>query len=212
MTVAPDPLWQNLLVIALAYVIGSIPFAVIVSRAMGLDDPRSYGSKNPGATNVLRTGNKPAAVLTLLGDALKGCVAIWLAQGLSGAGLSPAVLGAVMVAVFLGHLYPVFLKFQGGKGVATALGVYIALQPWLGVAALATWLIIAVFFRYSSLASLTTALFAPLYYLFGSDVLWRAHAAVTLALFVICGFLYWRHRANISRLLRGQESRIGSKK
>ncbi|RYF54174.1 MAG: glycerol-3-phosphate 1-O-acyltransferase PlsY [Comamonadaceae bacterium] len=207
-----DPLWLGLLSIALAYLIGSIPFAVVVSRAMGLADPRSYGSGNPGATNVLRTGNKKAAILTLLGDALKGCVAIWLAHGISQHGVSPAVLGAVAVAVFLGHLYPVFLKFQGGKGVATALGVLLALQPWLGLATMATWLIIAVFFRYSSLASLVAAVFAPLYYLFGSGVLWYAHPSITAAIVVISAFLIWRHRANVTRLMQGKESKIGRSK
>jgi len=207
-----DPLWLGLLSIALAYLIGSIPFAVVVSRAMGLADPRSYGSGNPGATNVLRTGNKKAAILTLLGDALKGCVAIWLAQGISQHGVSPAVLGAAAVAVFLGHLYPVFLKFQGGKGVATALGVLLALQPWLGLATMATWLIIAVFFRYSSLASLVAAVFAPLYFLFGSGVLWYAHPSITAAIVVISAFLIWRHRANVTRLMQGKESKIGRSK
>jgi len=204
-----DPLWLGLLSIALAYLIGSIPFAVVVSRAMGLADPRSYGSGNPGATNVLRTGNKKAAILTLLGDALKGCVAIWLAHGLSQYGVPPAILGAVAVAVFLGHLYPLFLKFQGGKGVATALGVLLALQPWLGLATMATWLIIAVFFRYSSLASLVAAVFAPLYYLFGSGVLWYAHPSITAAIVIISAFLFWRHRANVTRLMQGKESKIG---
>ncbi len=204
-----DPLWLGLLCIALAYLIGSISFAVVVSRALGLADPRSYGSKNPGATNVLRTGNKKAAILTLLGDALKGCAAIWLAQALSPYGMSPAVLGAVAVAVFLGHLYPIFLRFKGGKGVATAIGVLIALQPWLGLATIATWLIMAVFFRYSSLAALVAALFAPLYYLFGSGVVWRAYPEVTVAICVIVGFLFWRHRANIARLMQGKEPKIG---
>lgn len=207
-----DPIWLGLLSIVLAYVIGSIPFAVVVSRAMGLADPRSYGSGNPGATNVLRTGNKTAALFTLLGDALKGCAAIWLAHGLSRYGLDPSLLGGVAVAVFLGHLYPLFLKFQGGKGVATALGVLLALQPWLGVATMATWLIVAVFFRYSSLASLVAAVFAPLYYLFGSGVLWRAHPAITAAIVVIGAILLWRHRANIARLMQGQESKIGGSK
>lgn len=212
MNIESDPLWLGLVSIILAYLIGSIPFAVVVSRAMGLADPRSFGSGNPGATNVLRTGNKKAAILTLLGDALKGCVAIWLAQALSRHGLPPATLAAVAVAAFLGHLYPIFLKFQGGKGVATFLGVMLALQPWLGVATLATWLIIAVFFRYSSLASLVAALFAPLYYLFGADVLWRVYPPIVAAMVIIGVFLYWRHRANITRLMQGKESKIGSKK
>lgn len=211
MNIESDPLWLGLVSIILAYLIGSIPFAVVVSRAMGLADPRSFGSGNPGATNVLRTGNKKAAILTLLGDALKGCVAIWLAHALSRHGLPPATLAAVAVAAFLGHLYPIFLNFQGGKGVATFLGVMLALQPWLGVATLATWLIIALFFRYSSLASLVAALFAPLYYLFGAGVLWRTHPPVVFAMIIIGVFLFWRHRANITRLMQGKESKIGSK-
>lgn len=204
-----DPLWLGLLCIVVAYLIGSIPFAVVVSRALGLQDPRSYGSGNPGATNVLRTGNKTAAILTLLGDALKGCIAIWLAQAVSPHGISPAVLGAVAVAVFLGHLYPVFLRFKGGKGVATSIGVLIALQPWLGLATIVTWLIMAFFFRYSSLAALVAGVFAPLYYLFGSGVMWRAYTEITVAICVIVGFLFWRHRANIARLMQGKEPKLG---
>ena len=211
MATETDPIWLALLSVGLAYLIGSIPFAVVVSRLMGLKDPRSYGSGNPGATNVLRTGNKTAAILTLLGDLLKGCAAIWLAYALSRHALAPATLGAVAVAVFIGHLYPVFLGFKGGKGVATAAGVLLALQPWLGVATLATWLIVAFFFRMSSLASLVAALFAPLYYVFGADVLWRVEPPVLAAVIIIGAFLFWRHRANISRLIQGKESRIGSK-
>lgn len=203
-----DPLWLGLLCIALAYLIGSIPFAMVVSRALGLADPRLYGSGNPGATNVLRTGNKTAAILTLLGDVLKGCAAIWLAREVSPYGVSPAVLGAVAVAVFLGHIFPIFLKFKGGKGVATAVGVLIALQPLLGLATVATWLIMAVFFRYSSLAALVAAVFAPLYYMFGSGVMWRAYPEITIAICVIVGFLFWRHRANIARLMQGKEPKL----
>lgn len=203
-----DPLWLGLLCIALAYLVGSIPFAMVVSRALGLADPRLYGSGNPGATNVLRTGNKTAAILTLLGDVLKGCAAIWLAREVSPYGVSPAVLGAVAVAVFLGHIFPIFLKFKGGKGVATAVGVLIALQPLLGLATIATWLIMAVFFRYSSLAALVAAVFAPLYYMFGSGVMWRAYHEITIAICVIVGFLFWRHRANIARLMQGKEPKL----
>ena len=165
--------------ILLAYLIGSVPFAVVVSKLMGLQDPRSYGSKNPGATNVLRTGNKTAAALTLLGDAAKGWFAVWLAEKLA-PGIAPWPLAAVVVAAFLGHLYPIFLGFKGGKGVATALGVLVAIQPWLAVATAATWLIIAIFFRYSSLASLVAAFFAPVYYVFGSGMAWYAQPALSL--------------------------------
>jgi len=197
--------------VALAYLIGSIPFAVVVSKLMGLQDPRSYGSKNPGATNVLRTGNKAAAALTLLGDAAKGWFALWLAQYLA-PGLSWNAYALVALAVFLGHLYPVFLGFKGGKGVATALGILVAVHPWLAVATAATWLIIAVFSRYSSLAALVAAFFAPVYYLFGSGVAWYAQAPVGVALAAITVLLFYRHRANIARLLAGTESRIGAKK
>lgn len=199
--------------LALAYLIGSLPFAVIVSRVMGLADPRSYGSQNPGATNVLRTGNKLAAALTLLGDAAKGWFAVWLAGWLIERFHLPSVLlGASAVAVFLGHLFPVFLKFKGGKGVATALGVILALQPWLGVATAATWLIVARATRYSSLAALTAAVFTPLYYIFGGGIAWRFDGATCAALVVIALLLCLRHRANIERLLQGKESRIGAKR
>ncbi|WP_313460122.1 glycerol-3-phosphate 1-O-acyltransferase PlsY [Achromobacter sp.] len=192
--------------ILLAYLIGSVPFAVVVSKLMGLQDPRSYGSKNPGATNVLRTGNKTAAALTLLGDAAKGWFAIWLAEKLA-PGIAPAGLAA-----FVGHLYPIFLGFKGGKGVATALGVLVAIQPWLALATAATWLIIAVFFRYSSLASLVAAFFAPVYYVFGSGLAWHAQPAMGVALAVIGVLLFYRHRANITRLIQGTESKIGGGK
>ncbi|MDM9557479.1 glycerol-3-phosphate 1-O-acyltransferase PlsY [Bordetella petrii] len=207
---APSLLFTAALV-ALAYLIGSIPFAVVVSKLMGLQDPRSYGSKNPGATNVLRTGNKAAAALTLLGDAAKGWFALWLAQALA-PGLSWTGFALVALAVFLGHLYPVFLGFKGGKGVATALGILLAVNPWLALATVATWVIIAVFSRYSSLAALVAAFFAPVYYLFGSGVAWYAQAPVGVALAAITVLLFYRHRANIARLLAGTESRIGSKK
>lgn len=197
--------------IALAYLIGSIPFAVVTSKLMGLQDPRSYGSKNPGATNVLRSGNKAAAALTLLGDAAKGWFALWLAKTLA-PGLPWNLYALVAIAVFLGHLYPVFLKFKGGKGVATALGILLAIHPVLAFATAATWIIIAVFSRYSSLAALVAAFFAPVYYLFGSGVAWYAQGPVGIALVIISLLLFYRHRANIGRLLAGKESRIGSKK
>lgn len=194
-----------------AYLLGSISFAVVVSKLMRLQDPRTYGSGNPGATNVLRTGNKAAAVLTLLGDAFKGWLAVWLAMR-APAPLVGTLVPLVMVAVFLGHLYPIFLRFKGGKGVATALGILLAVQPWLGLAVLATWLIVAVFFRYSSLAAVVAALFAPLYYLFGGNVLWPLDARIGVALGALALLLLYKHRANIERLLAGKEPRIGDGK
>lgn len=197
----------SLLFGVIAYLIGSVSFAVVVSLAFGLSDPRTYGSKNPGATNVLRSGSKPAAVLTLLGDALKGWVAVVLAQIYAvryGVGEGGIALAAI--ASFLGHLYPVFFRFQGGKGVATALGILVAIDVWLGLATLATWLIIAFFFRYSSLAALVSAVFAPFYYamFWGLDVIALAIGAMSL-------MLVWRHRGNVEKLLAGTESRLGAK-
>ena len=196
-----------------AYLIGSLSFAVIVSRLMGLSDPRSYGSKNPGATNVLRSGNKAAAVITLLLDALKGWLPVVLVQQFGAAyGLGDATLALVGLAAFLGHLYPVFFRFQGGKGVATAAGVLLAFEPWLGGATLLTWVLIAVFFRYSSLASMGAAVFAPAFYLMGNGVAWYMAQPVLLAIAVMGVLLLWRHRENINRLLAGKESKLGAKK
>ncbi|KAA0182279.1 glycerol-3-phosphate 1-O-acyltransferase PlsY [Cupriavidus cauae] len=198
----------NPLFALLAYLIGSISFAVVVSKTMGLPDPHSYGSGNPGATNVLRTGNKKAALLTLLGDGLKGWLAVWLAQRFGpDYGVDQTGIALVAVAVFLGHLFPVFHRFAGGKGVATAAGILFAIHPWLGLGTLATWLIIAAFFRYSSLAALVSAVFAPFFYvlMFGTDV-------VAAAILAISALLILRHRQNIAKLLAGQESRIGEKK
>lgn len=198
----------NLFVAVLAYLIGSVSFAVIVSAFMGLDDPRSYGSGNPGATNVLRSGNKKAAILTLIGDAFKGWLAVWLVAHFGPRyGLGDAAVALAAIAVFIGHLYPVFFRFKGGKGVATAAGVLLAVNPILGVATLATWLIVAFFTRYSSLAALAAAVFAPLYYvfMFGPRV-------IALAILAMSVLLFWRHRANISKLIAGKESRIGEKK
>ena len=195
------------LAVLAAYAIGSLSFAVIVSRLMGLHDPRSYGSGNPGATNVLRSGNKVAAVLTLLLDALKGFVPVWCAAQFGAAyGLLDGTMAMVGLAAFLGHLWPVFFKFEGGKGVATAAGVLFGFNPLLGLATLATWLIVAFFFRYSSLASLVSALFAPFYQVLiwgGGAVAW---AAVAMSLLLV-----WRHSANIQKLLKGTESRLGQK-
>ncbi len=196
-----------------AYLLGSLSFAVVVSRLMGLNDPRTYGSKNPGATNVLRSGNKKAAVATLLLDAVKGWLPVWavLTWGES-YGLGDGTVALVGLAAFVGHLWPVFFRFQGGKGVATAAGVIIAYNPWLGLASLGTWLIVAYFFRYSSLAAIVTAVFAPAFYLFGDGIAWRAPGVVALSLAVMALLLVWRHAENINRLLAGTESRIGAKK
>jgi glycerol-3-phosphate acyltransferase PlsY len=195
-----------------AYLLGSLSFAVIVSYAMGLNDPRSYGSKNPGATNVLRSGNKTAAVLTLLLDAFKGWLPVAVVQTWGAAyGLEAGTVALVGLAAFLGHLYPVFFRFVGGKGVATALGVVLAVNPVLGAATGVTWLLIAFFFRYSSLAALISAVFVPVYYLMGDGVAWRADNRVALALVVISALLIWRHAENLSRLVKGTESKIGKK-
>jgi glycerol-3-phosphate acyltransferase PlsY len=191
-----------------AYLIGSISFAVVASKLFGLADPRTYGSKNPGATNVLRSGNKKAAIATLIGDCAKGWLAVWLAQVFGPRyGLDDGGIALVALAVFVGHLWPVFFRFVGGKGVATALGVLLGLNPWLGLATLASWLIVAYAFRYSSLAALVAAVFAPFYYalLFGPDV-------ILLSIVAMSALLVYRHAKNIGNLLAGKESRIGSKK
>ena len=202
-----DALYSVLAVLA-AYLIGSVSFAVVISRVMGLADPRSYGSKNPGATNVLRTGNKTAAVLTLLGDAAKGLVAVLIAKALAARfGFGDGTIALVALAVFLGHLFPVFYRFEGGKGVATAAGVLLALHPLLGLGVLVSWLLIAFFFRYSSLAALVAAVFAPLWYLF----LFRPDP-IAAAVAIMSALLIWRHSRNIRNLISGKESRIGQKK
>ncbi|MGO3133098.1 MAG: glycerol-3-phosphate 1-O-acyltransferase PlsY [Alcaligenes sp.] len=201
------------LVALLSYLLGSLPFAVIVSKIMGLQDPRTFGSKNPGATNVLRSGNKKAAILTLLGDAFKGWLAVFLTQqAISNWGWAPALLGISAFFAFLGHLYPVFLGFKGGKGVATAMGVILALLPWLALATAATWLIIVYVSRYSSLAAIISAVFVPLYYLLGAKVVWPMNASIATSLVLISAFLLWRHQENIRRLMTGKESKVGSKK
>jgi len=202
----------NVLLIPIAYLIGSISFAVVVSKCMRLPDPHTYGSGNPGATNVLRTGNKLAAALTFIGDALKGYFAVMLARIILGdesltSTLSSWVLCGVVIAVFLGHLFPIFHGFKGGKGVATACGILFGVNVILGVATLSTWIIVAVFLRYSSLAALAAAVFGPLYFvfLFGFQ-------PMGIALLAVCLLLIWRHRSNIGNLINGTESRIGSKK
>jgi glycerol-3-phosphate acyltransferase PlsY len=204
---------QNLalLLIPIAYLIGSVSFAVVVSKCMRLPDPHSYGSGNPGATNVLRTGNKLAAVLTLIGDALKGYIAVMLARVILGdqsltSTLGSWVLCGVVIAVFLGHLFPIFHGFKGGKGVATACGILFGINWVLGAATLSTWIIVAIFLRYSSLAALAAAVFGPIYFvfLFGFQ-------PMGLAILVVCFLLIWRHRSNIHNLMNGTETRIGSK-
>lgn len=196
-----------------AYLLGSLSFAVIVSRVMGLSDPRTYGSKNPGATNVLRSGSKAAAAVTLLFDALKGWLPVVLVRWFGAPyGLEEGTMALVGLAAFLGHLWPVFFRFEGGKGVATALGVLLCISGWLGLATLLTWVIIAFFFRYSSLASLVAAVFAPFFYVLGGGVAWYTDARVGMAIAVMSGLLAWRHKENIQRLLQGKESRLGSKK
>ena len=202
----------ELLVVPIAYLIGSISFAVVVSKCMRLPDPHSYGSGNPGATNVLRTGNKLAAVLTLTGDALKGFFAVMLGRILLGdeslsSTLNSWLLCGVVIAVFLGHLFPIFHGFKGGKGVATACGILFGINWILGLATLGTWIIVAIFMRYSSLAALAAAVFGPIYFvfLFGFQ-------PMAIALLSVCSLLIWRHRSNIKNLMNGLESRIGSKK
>ena len=200
---------NTVLFVIAAYLIGSVSFAVVVSKGFGLADPRTYGSKNPGATNVLRSGNKVAAALTLLGDGFKGWLAVWLAIRFGPHfGVGDSGIALVVLAVFLGHLWPVFFRFVGGKGVATALGILLALNLWLGVATLITWLAVAYAFRYSSLAALIASIFAPFYYglLFGSA------DGILLAVLAMSALLIFRHRKNIANLLTGKESRIGGKK
>lgn len=196
------------LFIIIAYLIGSLSFAVLVSRAFGLPDPHSYGSGNPGATNVLRTGKRAAALLTLAGDGGKGWAAVFLAHRFAGNwDVEPAGVAGVAIAVFLGHLFPVFFGFRGGKGVATAAGILLAVNHWLGLATLVSWIVIAAIFRLSSLAAVIAAVFAPIYYvwLFGID-------AMSVAVTVMSALLVWRHKDNIRRLLAGQEGRIGGAK
>ena len=205
--------FSPVLAVIAAYLVGSLSFAVIVSRGMGLNDPRTYGSKNPGATNVLRSGSKAAAVATLLLDALKGWLPVVLVKwfGLP-YGLGDGTVAMVGLAAFLGHLFPVFFRFGGGKGVATALGVLVGISWILGLATGGTWLIIAYFFRYSSLASLVASLFAPVYYIFGGGVVWPLDKSIVLTTVIMSGLLIWRHAENVARLIKGTESKLGSKK
>jgi len=188
----------------LGYLIGSLPFAVIVSKIFGLADPRSFGSGNPGATNVLRTGNKAAAALTLLGDAAKGWIAMFLAAKVGAGETAIAFAG---LAAFLGHLFPVFLKFKGGKGVATAIGVLIGLDGWVALLTALTWLATALVTRYSSLAAIIAACVAPTLALSNHGI-----GAVSIVVGMMCLLLIVRHKANIVRLIEGTEGQIGKKK
>ena len=202
-----NPTLSSLVAIVAAYLVGSLSFAVILSRVFGLADPRSYGSKNPGATNVLRSGHRSAAILTLVFDALKGYVPVLLALVFAPRfGFGETTVAFVGLAAFLGHLWPVFFRFEGGKGVATAAGVLFGFNPWLGVATLLTWVIIAAFLRYSSLASIVSAVFAPFYQL----LIWEASPSA-LAIAVMSLLLIWRHSGNIRKLLAGTESKLGQK-
>lgn len=195
-----------------AYLVGSLSFAVLVSRAMGLNDPRTFGSKNPGATNVLRSGNKNAAIATLLLDGAKGWLPVALVKAFgSPYGMDDGTVALAGLSAFLGHLFPVFFRFRGGKGVATALGVILGFSGVLGLATCVTWAIMAFFFRYSSLASLISALFAPVYYLFGDGLAWYVDKSILISLSVMALLLVWRHAGNIGRLVQGTESRLGRK-
>lgn len=198
-----DPRLLTAIGALIGYLIGSLSFAVIVSRLFGLADPRSYGSGNPGATNVLRSGNKAAAILTLVFDALKGYIPIVIAQHM---GLDTIAITAVGLGAFLGHLWPIFFKFEGGKGVATAAGVLLGFAPGLGGLVLLIWLAMAVVFRYSSLAALTASVAAPILQFEG----W-GFSAMTIGVIVMSALLIWRHEANIRKLLAGQESKLGQK-
>lgn len=204
---------MSALAVAGAYLVGSLSFAVIVSSIMGLTDPRTYGSKNPGATNVLRSGNKAAAVATLLLDAVKGWLPVWAAHTWAGtAGWGDGTVALVGLAAFVGHLWPVFFRFKGGKGVATAVGVLFGVNWVLALAAVATFAVLLFFTRYVSLASIVAAVFAPVYFLFGADVAWPSSSPAAVALAAMSALLVWRHSENINRLLQGKESRLGKKK
>ena len=203
----------SILVTILAYLLGSLSFAVIVSRAMGLSDPRTFGSKNPGATNVLRSGSKAAAITTLLLDAIKGWLPVVLVAWFGKPyGMEEGTVAAVGLAAFLGHLYPVFFKFEGGKGVATALGVLLGFSGWLGLLVLLSWVAVAAIWRYSSLSSLVAAVFSPVFYVLFGGELWDFSASIFVAILVMSAFLFYRHSLNIQRLIQGKESKLGQKK
>ncbi len=206
------PVVYSVLAVLAAYLLGSLSFAVIVTRVMGLSDPRTYGSKNPGATNVLRSGSKAAAVVTLLLDAVKGWLPVVLVRWFGEPyGLGEGTVALAGLAAFLGHLWPVFFRFEGGKGVATALGVLVGISGWLGLILGLVWLVVAAVSRYSSLASLTAAAVAPLVHILAAGALWESARGVTASIVVMSGLLIWRHKENITRLIQGKESRLGSK-
>ena len=199
---------MTLVFVVCAYLLGSVSFAVLMSKAFGLADPRTYGSGNPGATNVLRSGKKAAAALTLLGDAAKGWLAVFLSIHFAPHdGQGVLLVALVSLAVFLGHVFPVFLKFKGGKGVATALGVLLALSGWMGLAVLGTWLLVAVVFRYSSAAALVAAIASPVY-----AMLLHLRPELVVATAIMSMLLIWRHKSNIQNLMTGKETKIGGKK
>lgn len=212
MSINVNHIFSLLLVIIGAYLIGSVPFAVVVSKLMRLPDPRQFGSKNPGATNVLRSGNKTAAALTLVGDILKGVIAVLIGKAVGMYFQAPGVFSAcAAVAVFMGHLFPLFLGFKGGKGVATALGVLLALHPILALLAALCWLLVAYTTHYSSLSAIITALLIPVLYILGADHAWPASQAQGVALVVISLALLAKHKTNVQRLLTGKETKIGQK-
>lgn len=193
--------------VLMAYLLGSISFGVLASRLFSLPDPRTYGSRNPGATNVLRSGKKAAAALTLLGDTGKGWLSVALARYFGPQwGIADTVVAAVALVVFLGHLFPVFLRFQGGKGVATALGVLLGFNPWMGLAAAATWLIVAAVSRISSLSALAAAMLAPVYALYFLGL-----GSSAMVVFIMSLLLVWKHKSNIASLMAGKEARIGER-
>lgn len=207
------PLVYSALAVLAAYLLGSLSFAVIVSRVMGLNDPRTFGSKNPGATNVLRSGSKAAAILTLALDAAKGWLPVAMVRWFGAPyGLEEGTQALVALAAFAGHLWPVFFGFKGGKGVATALGVLLGVSGWLGLATLVAWLVVVSISRYVSLSSMAAALFAPTFFLLAGGPLWYADHRVAAAIGAMAGLLVWRHQENIGRLLRGTESKLGQSK
>ncbi len=207
------PLVYSALAVLAAYLLGSLSFAVIVSRVMGLSDPRTFGSKNPGATNVLRSGSKAAAILTLALDAAKGWLPVALVRWLGAPyGMEEGTQALVALAAFVGHLWPVFFGFKGGKGVATALGVLLGVSGWLGLVTMGAWLAVVAVSRYVSLASMAASVFAPTFFLLASGPLWYADHRVAAAIGGMAGLLIWRHQENIGRLLRGTESKLGQSK
>ena len=206
------PVVYSVLAVLASYLLGSLSFAVIVSRVMGLNDPRTYGSKNPGATNVLRSGSKAAAVVTLLLDAVKGWLPVVLVRWFGEPfGLGEGTVAMAGLAAFLGHLWPVFFRFEGGKGVATALGVLVGISAWLGLVLGLLWLAVAAVSRYSSLASLAAAVLAPVIYVLAGGLLWYSERSIVGAIVAMSALLVWRHKENITRLIQGKESRLGSK-